>query len=322
MEFHSLAALFPPLDDAEFEALKADIREHGLREPITVFENKILDGTHRYKACLAVGVAPRFRDHQGGSPLAFVLGMNLRRRHLTTTQRALVAARVMPEFEAEAQANMSRGGQGLADLPPAHSRDRAAAVVGVSSRLVGSAARVLDRGVRELVAAVERDQVKVSAAAAIAGLHEKQQADLVVQGPRAIRAKASELRRAEKVLPADGLSATDRRWLESQPLWNALGDNRAGFIREALFWKHAQPLLDRIRQAFPGLDEESPDRLGPHAVQPVSYLFCVNHPRRWEVCFSCEGTGGSRDPRDPRCDHCRGDGFTITRRKWGEPPST
>ena len=86
LEFHPLAMLFPPLDDAAFEALKEDIREHGLREPITVFENKILDGIHRYKACLAVGVAPRFRDYEGGSPLAFVLGLNLRRRHLTTTQ--------------------------------------------------------------------------------------------------------------------------------------------------------------------------------------------------------------------------------------------
>ncbi len=155
-----------------------------------MLENKILDGIHRYKACLAVGVAPRFRAYEGGEPLAFVLGLNLRRRHLTTTQRALVAARVMPEFEAEARANMSRGGQGLADLPTAHSRDRAAAVVGVSSRLVGSAARVLDRGMPELVAAVGRDAIKVSAAAAVATLDDAELAEVVALGaPRAIRAR-------------------------------------------------------------------------------------------------------------------------------------
>jgi hypothetical protein len=68
LAFHPLARIFPPLDPAEFEALKADIRAHGLREPIMVFENKILDGIHRYKACLAVGVAPRFRDYEGGEP--------------------------------------------------------------------------------------------------------------------------------------------------------------------------------------------------------------------------------------------------------------
>jgi hypothetical protein len=322
LEFHPLAALFPPLDDAAFEALKADIREHGLREAIWLYEGKILDGTHRYKACLAVGVAPSFRDYEGGSPLAFVLGMNLRRRHLTTAQRALVAARIMPEFEAEAQVNMSRGGQGLADLPTLNSRDRAAEVVGVSSRLVGSAAQILGRGVPELVAAVERDQVKISAAAAIAGLRANQQAKVVAQGPRAIRAKATELRRADKAIPADGLSAKDRKWLAALPLWEVLGDNRAGFIREALFWKNAQPLLDRIRQAFPGLEEESPERVEPYITHLVSCVFCVHHPSRWELCFSCEGTGGSRDPRDSRCNHCRGDGFTITMRKWGEPPST
>jgi ParB-like chromosome segregation protein Spo0J len=322
LEYHPLATIFPPLDPAEFEALKEDIREHGLREPITVFENKILDGIHRYKACLAVGVAPRFRDYEGNEPLAFVLGLNLRRRHLTPSQRAVVAARVMPEFEAEARANMIRGGQGLADLPPAHSRDRAAAVVGVSSRLVGSAARVLDRGVPELVAAVERDQVKVSAAAAIAGLREEQQANLVARGPRAIRARASELRRAEKARPADGLSAPDREWLKGLPLWDQLTDQSI-FIREAMVWKRVQPLLDQVRLAFPGLDAESREMIiDPHKTQLVVHLLNLRPPEEWKVCFQCTGTGSSDDPRDPRCSWCRGDGFEITKRGWREPPST
>ena len=35
LEFHPLATLFPPVGDAEFEALKEDIREHGQREAIS-----------------------------------------------------------------------------------------------------------------------------------------------------------------------------------------------------------------------------------------------------------------------------------------------
>ena len=33
LEFHPVAKLFPPLDDMEFEALKADIRQGRARSP-------------------------------------------------------------------------------------------------------------------------------------------------------------------------------------------------------------------------------------------------------------------------------------------------
>ncbi|HMC88121.1 MAG TPA: hypothetical protein VKI17_01175 [Gemmataceae bacterium] len=61
---------------------------HGLQEDIVVHEGKILDGRHRYLACLARQVAPRFRDYAGecGSPLDFVVARNCCRRHLTESQ--------------------------------------------------------------------------------------------------------------------------------------------------------------------------------------------------------------------------------------------
>jgi hypothetical protein len=213
----------------------------------------------------------------------------------------------------------------VAKLPEAETgraRDQAAALVSVSPRSVQSACKVLECGIPELARAVERGEVSISAAARVADLGVEEQCRLMAAGPVAVHQKAALLHQARKTAREDGLSPSDQKWLEGQPLWDALGDNRAGFIREALFWKRALTLLDRIRRAFPGLDEESPERVGPHDVQPVSYLFCVHHPRHWILCWSCEGTGGSRDPRYPRCNHCRGDGFTITRRKWGEPPST
>jgi hypothetical protein len=89
LPFRWEADLIPDMSPAEYEALVDDIRAHGQREPIVRYQGAILDGRHRYTACLALGMEPRFREFDPateGSPLAFVWSANRARRNLSPSQ--------------------------------------------------------------------------------------------------------------------------------------------------------------------------------------------------------------------------------------------
>jgi hypothetical protein len=75
LPMHPYAEFFPPMSPPEFDRLCGDILQHGLQEEIVVHEGQVLEGRHRYLACLAKGVLPRFRAYAGecGSPLALVI---------------------------------------------------------------------------------------------------------------------------------------------------------------------------------------------------------------------------------------------------------
>ncbi len=84
---HPLAALFPMLSD--------DIATRGQEEPDWLLDGQILDGRNREAACALLGIDAWTKEYEGNDPLGFVLSLNLHRRHLTESQRAMVAARVV-----------------------------------------------------------------------------------------------------------------------------------------------------------------------------------------------------------------------------------
>jgi len=101
---HEIAALFPEMSPDDYAALRGDIAERGLQEPIWLYDGQIIDGRHRYWACREVGRKPRFRTWTGGSSLTeFVVSLNLHRRHLNAAQKAVLAADLLPHLEREAE---------------------------------------------------------------------------------------------------------------------------------------------------------------------------------------------------------------------------
>lgn len=201
LEFHDVASLFPLMEGSDFDELKADIRQKGLLVPILLAEGKIADGRNRFRACSELGIEAQFVEWSGtGDLLAYIVSLNLYRRHLSASQRSTIGGRIKPQFEAEAK-ERQRGGQGgvllPANLPEAKSGDargKVAELVNVSPRMIDAASKVLDRGVPELIQAVDDGKVKVSAAALVADLPKPEQSALVEKGQDAVKEKAREIR--------------------------------------------------------------------------------------------------------------------------------
>lgn len=166
LEFHELANIFPLMEGKAFDDLVEDMRQHGQRELVYLYEGKILDGRNRYNACKKLGKECDTMAFPGeGTPLDFVISLNLHRRHLDSSQRAMVAAKLVTTTAGTNQ-HTPKGGT---------SQAAAAEALNVGTRTVQRATEVVEHGAPELVAAVQNGTVKVTDAANITELPKAKQ---------------------------------------------------------------------------------------------------------------------------------------------------
>lgn len=112
---HPFAAAFPRYEDEEHKRFVVDIKQNGLLVPILLAPgNLILDGVERYRACIKAGVEPKFEITQEppNKWLWLIMALNVRRRHLTASQRAAIAAEMVTTSLGD---NQHKGGS--ANLP-------------------------------------------------------------------------------------------------------------------------------------------------------------------------------------------------------------
>jgi len=177
IENHPASMLFPMMELTEIKKLADDIRDNGQLEPITLYHGQILDGRNRYQACQLVGVEPRFREVDGelSSPVHYVISQNLHRRHLSVSQRAIVAAEMIPLLAEEAkkrQAKTQLKSNEIRSTPNGvdAQSDHVGASSHIAARALGIGSTSVDRALKakrdypELYEKAKRGEITVNAA--------------------------------------------------------------------------------------------------------------------------------------------------------------
>lgn len=158
---HPAAELFPLMAGEAFAELVADVRTNGLMEPIVrTYEGEILDGRNRFLACVETGKKLRYVAYTG-NPWTFVISTNLHRRHLTDTQRAIIAGKIADRAVGRPIEEMASAEAINGEVP---SRIEAAELLHVSRSSVERARRIQRNGTEGMKALTESGQVPLATA--------------------------------------------------------------------------------------------------------------------------------------------------------------
>ena len=143
-------------------------------------EIELLDGRNRLAASEIASVEPRSQQYKGDSPVAFIIGANLLRRHLNPSQKAALGVDVEPHFAKEAKERQREHGgtapgkrkntsRQVAPSVPEKSYDKAAKAVGASGRSVSRAKKVKAKSPKRFAKTPDTGSFVGSAGTASAG---------------------------------------------------------------------------------------------------------------------------------------------------------
>ena len=162
---HPLANLMPAMTPESYENLKNSIKINGLFQPISVYQGIILDGRHRFQACLDLDLQPAIEEWNGADALRYVEAMNLARRQLSLPQRALAAASI----------STAAKGRNKHTATAAPSQEVAANLYQVSLDTLQRAKKVLANADPVIIDMVRKDELTISMAAQVAKFPKKEQ---------------------------------------------------------------------------------------------------------------------------------------------------
>ncbi len=154
--------MIPPMSKEEFSTLKDSISRDGLLVPIVMLDDEILDGRHRYQACKELGIEPIKEPYKGNNPFSYAVSLNATRRHLSQSQRAMLAASIATIKRGELGNGRKVEGQ---ICPP--TIKEASQTLSVSTTAIKTAKSIKENAPEPIIKAVESGALTLNAAAKI-----------------------------------------------------------------------------------------------------------------------------------------------------------
>jgi len=164
MKLHKYCSMIPPMSKDEFSTLKDSISRDGLLVPIVMLGDEILDGRHRYQACKDLGIEPITEQYAGDNPFNYAISLNATRRHLSQSQRAMLASSIATLKRGGVRIGQNTTASQSANLPLEVTQKQAAKELNVSERMVKTASYIGKTAPSIITESVESGAITLNAA--------------------------------------------------------------------------------------------------------------------------------------------------------------
>ena len=192
MRIHQIAEIWPSMTEEDWTSFRADVGKNGLLQPIVTWQDAVVDGKHRERACAETGVEPRYDalDASWDEPRVLQHCASLHeRRNLTQSQRACVGDLIRERYTAAAKARQGTRTDLRPTLPSAegnvsrHQRTAAAQAAKAAGASEASVERAgfVRRNAPEAFEAVREGKLPLKVAERIAKAPEAQRGAMLAQ---------------------------------------------------------------------------------------------------------------------------------------------
>ena len=145
---HPAAEIVPMMEAEQYIALVEDVRANGFLNPVKVTkDNLVIDGRNRLCASIDAFLDVPIEEYNPADPVQYIVSENVRRRHLTVGQRAMIGTSIEEYYAADAKRR-----QGVkVDLPtnPNIEENSPHGEIGRSAEKAGKAVNVSDKSIKQ-----------------------------------------------------------------------------------------------------------------------------------------------------------------------------